>query len=49
MTRVLLVDDQTLIRQGIRMLLMTEPGIEVAGEAANGREALAHGWRCAPK
>src|SRR5512142_560613 len=41
MTRVLLVDDQTLIRQGIRMLLMTEPGIEVVGEAANGREALA--------
>ncbi len=41
MTRVLLVDDQTLIRQGIRVLLMTEPGMEVVGEAANGREALA--------
>lgn len=40
MTRVLLVDDQTLIRQGIRMLLMTEAGIEVVGEASNGREAL---------
>ena len=40
MTRVLLVDDQTLIRQGIRLLLMTEPGIEVVGEASNGREAL---------
>lgn len=40
MTRLLLVDDQTLIRQGIRMLLMTEPGMEVIGEAANGREAL---------
>ncbi len=41
MTRVLLVDDQTLIRQGIRVLLMTEPGMEVVGEAANGRQALA--------
>lgn len=40
MTRVLLVDDQTLIRQGIRVLLMTEPGMEVVGEAANGKEAL---------
>ncbi len=40
MTRVLLVDDQTLIRQGIRVLLMTEPGLEVVGEAANGRQAL---------
>lgn len=40
MTRVVLVDDQTLIRQGIRMLLSTEPGIEVIGEAASGSEAL---------
>jgi DNA-binding NarL/FixJ family response regulator len=41
MTRILLVDDQTLIRQGIRMLLMTEPGMEVVGESSNGKEALA--------
>lgn len=41
MIKVLLVDDQMLIRQGIKMLLGTEPDIEVAGEAANGREALA--------
>ena len=40
MTRVLLVDDQTLIRQGIHVLLMTEPGMEVVGEATNGKEAL---------
>jgi DNA-binding NarL/FixJ family response regulator len=41
MIRVLLVDDQTLIRQGIRLLLGTESDIEVVGEAANGREAIA--------
>jgi DNA-binding NarL/FixJ family response regulator len=38
--RVLLVDDQTLIRQGIRVLLEIEADIQVAGQAANGREAL---------
>ncbi len=41
MIRVMLVDDQKLIRQGIRMLLSTEADIEVAGEAGDGREALA--------
>lgn len=49
MTRVLLVDDQTLIRQGIRMLLTTEAGIEVVGEAANGIEALAAVQRLDPE
>ena len=41
MIRVMLVDDQKLIRQGIRMLLSTEADIEVAGEASEGHEALA--------
>jgi DNA-binding NarL/FixJ family response regulator len=40
MIKVLLVDDQTLIRQGIRLLLEIEPDIQVVGQAANGREAL---------
>ncbi|HQY96249.1 MAG TPA: response regulator transcription factor [Phycicoccus sp.] len=41
MTRVLVVDDQQLLRRGLRMLLGTVDGIEVVGEAANGEEALA--------
>ena len=38
--RVLLVDDHTVMRQGVRMLLTLDPEIEVVGEAANGREAV---------
>ena len=41
MIRILLVDDQTLIRQGIGMLLATEGDLSVVGEATNGIEALA--------
>jgi DNA-binding NarL/FixJ family response regulator len=40
MIKVMLVDDQQLIRQGIRVLLEQEPDIEVTAEAANGFEAL---------
>ena len=40
-TRVLLADDHSLVRAGIRMLLERIPGIEVVGEASNGRQALA--------
>jgi DNA-binding NarL/FixJ family response regulator len=37
---VLLVDDQQLVLTGFRMILADEEGIEVVGEAANGREAV---------
>lgn len=40
MIRVLVVDDQTLVRQGIRSLLALADGIEVVGEAADGVDAL---------
>lgn len=38
--RVLIADDQDLIRTGLRMILEAQPGIEVVGEAPNGREAV---------
>ena len=38
--RVLIADDQQLIRGGIRMILDPEPDIEVIGEACNGNEAV---------
>jgi DNA-binding NarL/FixJ family response regulator len=46
--RVLLVDDQELVRTGFRMVLADEDGIEVVGEAANGREAVAAAERHRP-
>jgi DNA-binding NarL/FixJ family response regulator len=39
--RVLLADDQQLVRGGFRMILGAEPDIEVVGEAADGAEAVA--------
>ncbi|HEY8590262.1 MAG TPA: response regulator transcription factor [Naasia sp.] len=41
MIRVLLADDQQLVRGGFRALLEAEPGIDVVGEAATGTEAVA--------
>jgi len=38
--RVLLADDHTLVRAGIRALLEKLPGVEVAGEASDGREVM---------
>jgi DNA-binding NarL/FixJ family response regulator len=39
--RVLIVDDQMMVREGFSVLLNAMPGIEVVGEAVNGREAVA--------
>ncbi len=39
--RVLLADDQALLRAGFRMVLSAQPGIEVVGEAGDGEQAVA--------
>ena len=38
--RVMLVDDQTLVRQGVRSLLALADGIDVVAEASDGRHAI---------
>ncbi|WP_433366872.1 response regulator [Actinoplanes sp. CA-142083] len=48
MIRVLLVDDQPLIRAGLRMLCAAEQDLEVVGEAGDGREAVSLAERLAP-
>jgi DNA-binding NarL/FixJ family response regulator len=40
MIRVLVADDQPLVRTGLRMILSTEPDIELVGEASDGQEAV---------
>lgn len=47
--RVLIADDHTIVRKGISALLATEPGIEVVGEAGDGREAVAQAERLHPE
>ena len=46
--RVLLADDQTLVRSGFRMILRAEPDIDVVGEAGDGAEAIALARELAP-
>ena len=48
MIRVLIVDDQDLVRIGLRTLLDNEDGLEVAGEAADGIAAVAEATRTRP-
>lgn len=48
MIRVVLVDDQSIVRAGFRVVLETAGGIEVVGEASGGREAVELVRRLAP-
>jgi len=48
MIRVLLADDQRLLRDGLRIILGAEPDLEVVGEASNGHEAVELAERLAP-
>ncbi|MEA2168496.1 MAG: hypothetical protein QOF76_1796, partial [Solirubrobacteraceae bacterium] len=45
---VLLADDQSMVRAGFRMILESDPDIEVVGEAANGEQAAASARRLQP-
>ncbi|PSL40266.1 LuxR family two component transcriptional regulator [Planomicrobium soli] len=40
MIRILLAEDQAMVRQGLKMMIETDPEIQVTGEAANGKEAV---------
>jgi len=40
MIRILIADDHLIIRQGLRLILETEPGFELVGEASDGSQAL---------
>jgi DNA-binding NarL/FixJ family response regulator len=46
--RILLVDDQSLFREGLRLLLATQPDLAVVGEAGDGEEALREAARLRP-
>jgi DNA-binding NarL/FixJ family response regulator len=46
--RVLLADDQRLVRSGFRMILRDDTGLEVVGEAGDGQEAIALAGELAP-
>jgi DNA-binding NarL/FixJ family response regulator len=47
--RVLVADDQSMVRAGFRMLLSGEPDMQVVAEAGNGREAVDKAARFSPK
>jgi DNA-binding NarL/FixJ family response regulator len=46
--RVLLADDQAMVRTGFRMILESDPGVSVVGEAENGEQAVASARRLRP-
>ena len=47
-TRVLIVDDHKMFRDGLRGLINAEPGMEVVGEAVDGRDAIEMARRLLP-
>jgi DNA-binding NarL/FixJ family response regulator len=47
-TRILIADDQALVRGGLRMILDAQPDLEVVGEAADGHEALRRAGELSP-
>ncbi len=46
--RLLMVDDHEIVRAGLRMLLQTQPDIEIVGEVSNGRAAIAQARQLLP-
>ena len=46
--RVLIADDQELVRTGFRVILNAEPDLEVVGEARDGEEAVEAARSCVP-
>jgi len=48
MIRVLLADDHAVVRDGLRALLEAQPGIDVVGDVANGREAVREAKKLRP-
>ncbi|MCX5192650.1 response regulator transcription factor [Streptomyces sp. NBC_00249] len=48
MIRVLIADDQPLVRRGLALILAPDPGVEVVGEAADGAEAVELAQRLRP-
>jgi DNA-binding NarL/FixJ family response regulator len=47
--RILLADDHKMVREGLRVLLDSQPGLQVVGEAANGKEVLAKAAELRPE
>src|SRR5690242_8929364 len=41
MTRLLIIDDHEMVREGLKAMLVTEPDFCIVGDAANGEQALA--------
>ena len=48
MIRILLADDHAMVRQGFRMILSSQPDMEIIGEAGNGREAVGMAEKLTP-